>query len=292
MGYFTSEKLNQYVTRIMCPGNVYAYLVEGEKSAALIDTGYGVGSLKQYVEGITQLPYVVVLTHGHLDHAGGAGEFEQVYLNEKDFTLAEEHTTLEKRVPYLCNGDEANAGIDVNDFVPPLDMTNYEPLQDGQSFDLGGVTVTMLALPGHTKGCMCMLVNEARSVLLGDACNSFGFLQLPESSSVETYRDSLITFRKYMDTFDRVWYSHPHNFGGKEIVEETIALCEELISGKREGVPLSRKMEKSTADLCEEDKADGQKSLDCIRIAKPTDEHDRPLDGSISNFLYKSIFNC
>ena len=270
MGNFTSKKLNSYVTRITCPGDVYAFLVEGKTSAALIDTGYGVGSLKQYVESLTNLPYIVLLTHGHLDHAGGAGEFEQAYLNQKDLDLAKQHTTLDKRIPYLCNGNDAN--FKEEDFVPPLDADKYLPLQDGQQFALGGVTVTMLEMAGHTKGAMCALINEARAILLGDACNSFGFLQLPESSSVKEYHDSLVAFRKNLDLFDEVWYSHPHNFGGKEIVEDTITLCEELISGKRVGIPLNEKM------------------MECICIAKPTDEHDRPLDGSIANFLYKSVF--
>lgn len=276
MGYFTSEKLNKAVTRILCPGKVYAYLVEGQQSAALVDTGFGVGSLKEYVESLTTLPYVVLLTHGHLDHAGGAGEFEQVYMNEKDLQLAGEHTTLEKRAPYFCSGDYAISGINEKDFIPPLDLKRYLPLQDGQSFDLGGVTVTMLALPGHTRGSMCALVNEARAVLLGDACNSFGFLQLPESSSLQEYHDSLVAFRRYANLFDEVWYSHPHNFGDKSILEQTIVLCEELLSGKREGIPVEQK--------------EGQRTE--IRMAKPTDAHDRPLDGSFSNFLYKSEFRC
>lgn len=268
MGYFTSTKLNEHVTRILCPGNVYVYLVEGTQSAALIDTGCGVGSLKQYVESLTRLPYVVLLTHGHVDHVGGAGEFEQVYLSEKDFALAKEHMSVEIRAGYVNQSSIAK-----EDFILPLAMDNFLPLVDEQSFDLGGVTVTMLDLAGHTSGSMCALVNEARAVLLGDACNSFGFLQLPDSLSVSAYHDSLVTFSKHLNRFDNVWYSHPHNIGGKEIVEETIALCEELISGKRVGAPAN-----------EAERANG------VLRAKPTDEHDCPLDGSISNFLYKSVF--
>ncbi len=270
--YFTSEKLNQYVTRIMCPGKVYAYLVEGETSAALIDTGFGVGSLKKYVESLTELPYVVVLTHGHLDHVGGAGEFEQVYLNTKDVELAQLHGALDIRIQAVQN---ENPAISETEFVAPIDLQKYVPLTNEQKFELGGVTLTMLDLSGHTPGCMCALVEEERSVLLGDACNSFGYLQLPGSSSVEEYRENLIAFCRYADRFDKVWYSHPHNFGGKEILEETIRLCDEIISGARVGAPGN-----------EQEREAG------VLRAKQTDENDRPLDGSISNFLYKSVFSC
>lgn len=268
MSYFTSEKINESVTRILCPGSVYVYLVEGEQAALLIDTGCGVGSLKQYVESLTNLPYQVVLTHGHVDHAGGAGEFEQVYLNEKDYEVAEEHMSVEMRQAYINN-----AAIAKTEYVLPLALSKFKPLEEEHRFDLGGVTVVMLGLAGHTPGSMCVLVEECRSILLGDACNSFGFLQLPHSTSVSEYHQNLLSFAKHLERFDRVWYSHPHNFGGKEIVEETIFLCEEIISGKRVGIRQSQ------------DKWGGMPYL-----AREKDEHDRPMDGKISNFLYKSVF--
>lgn len=268
MNYFTSEKINEFVTRILCPGSVYVYLVEGEQSALLIDTGCGVGSLKEYVESLTQLPYEVVLTHGHVDHAGGAGEFERVYLHEQDFAVAQEHMAVEMREDYLNHPSIAKS-----EFILPLAMEKLEALQDKQCFELGGVTVTMLGLAGHTPGSMCALVDECRSILLGDACNSLGFLQLPHSRSVSEYHQNLLAFAEYLNRFDHVWYSHPHNFGGKEIVEETIRLCEEIIAGKRVGIRQ------------EKDKWGGMTFL-----AKEKDEHEHPLDGSISNFLYKSVF--
>lgn len=51
------------------------YLVKGEKSAAVIDTGSGFGNLKKVIETLTDLPYVVLNTHGHLDHVGGNHDF-------------------------------------------------------------------------------------------------------------------------------------------------------------------------------------------------------------------------
>ena len=81
---FKTEKVSDRVTRIFGICTELMYLVEGEDRAALIDTGSGFGSLKQTVEKLTDKPVIVLLTHGHVDHAMGAGEFETVYMNHND----------------------------------------------------------------------------------------------------------------------------------------------------------------------------------------------------------------
>jgi len=43
----------------------------------------GVGHLKDLVSGLTDKPLTVLLTHGHVDHANGAPEFDTVLLNEQ-----------------------------------------------------------------------------------------------------------------------------------------------------------------------------------------------------------------
>lgn len=72
MIHFTVEKLNRYLTRIQSPLGVCCYLIKGQNKAVLIDTGIGIGSLKAVVEDLIETDYCVVLTHAHLDHAGGS----------------------------------------------------------------------------------------------------------------------------------------------------------------------------------------------------------------------------
>ena len=264
MSYFTSEKIRSNVTRISCAGDVYAYLAEGREAAVLIDTGFGVGSLKAYVDSLTSLPYVVLLTHGHIDHASGAGEFPEVYMSHRDLQLAEESTKMEGRM-------ESFEGIPANDFIPPINPEQYLPLTNGQTFNLGGLTVTALELSGHTPGSMAVLFREHRLLLLGDTCNSYGYLQLPESSSVGAYRDSLIAFRKNEKLFDEVLYSHPHNIGDKDILEETISLCEEVLAEDFTGIPVDNVRW-----------AEGK-----VWLAKAVDENCRRLDGGKANFIYR-----
>ena len=61
--YYNIEKMEGYY-RIGSPENVFSYVIVGDKQAALIDTGYGFGDLKEAVRSITSLPLYIFNTHG------------------------------------------------------------------------------------------------------------------------------------------------------------------------------------------------------------------------------------
>ena len=82
--FYSSEKVTEHITAIRSMTGEIMYLIEGTHKAVLVDTCLGVGHLRAFVEGLTQKEILVVLTHGHVDHAMGAPEFEQVYMNRKD----------------------------------------------------------------------------------------------------------------------------------------------------------------------------------------------------------------
>ena len=55
------------------------YLVEGNDSALIIDTGIGVADLVSTVKGLTGKPLIVVNTHGHPDHCGANYQFDTLF---------------------------------------------------------------------------------------------------------------------------------------------------------------------------------------------------------------------
>lgn len=234
MDFYTREKILPDVTRILDKGLEYMYLVEGEDKALLIDTGVGYGSLADFVKTLTDKPVEVVCTHGHVDHAGGAYGFDRVWLSPKDFDVAAEHTKVRQRYGYILgNLPDADEGL----FIPPYDK-NFLPLEEGQVFNLGGCTVTAVPLQGHTQGMMAMLLEPQGVMLLGDGCNSHTFLFLDHSTSVAEYKMALQNLKKWDERYTDVWYSHLHNKGGKEIVDEGIALCDVIMAGEDEKIPV------------------------------------------------------
>lgn len=80
-------------------GPVNMYLLIGNELALLIDSGYGKIDLKSIVARLTDKPVMLMLTHGHLDHANGSAPFD-AYLHENDFDVYDRHSDPEFLKPY------------------------------------------------------------------------------------------------------------------------------------------------------------------------------------------------
>ena len=238
---FRVEKLSDRITRIIAPCRELMYLVEGDDRAALLDSGCGIGFVRPLVERLTDKPLVVLLTHGHIDHAMGASEFppEHVYISQKDAYVYQANGTHAYRKGGLgLMGPAGKAVVPEEDFTPERPITAYRDLMEGDRFDLGGISVEVYACPGHTRGTLVMLIPQARALLLGDACNSRTFLFGEESISIEAYQESLIRLERTVDgKYDVVLSSHGDGWLFPGIMGENIALCQRILDGTADRVP-------------------------------------------------------
>lgn len=225
--------------RLEMPGEVFCYLLLGKDRALLIDTGLGTPGLKEYVESITipaGLEYDVLLTHGHLDHAGGAGGFDRVYLNRKDWNLAQNENSPSERLEYL---EQNNCHEYSLEDLEPVRDKDYLSLEDGQEFDLGGLHVKTAALAGHTLGFTALWIDEYKILLLGDGLCSLTLLQFDHCTDLETYHKSVCSVRDaYRNKAQTILYSHPHNFGGPEILDEMADITSGILDNTRPGIYL------------------------------------------------------
>ncbi|MCD8300371.1 MAG: MBL fold metallo-hydrolase [Clostridiales bacterium] len=238
MPEFKTERLTDHITRIYAFSTELMYLVEGERMAALLDTGSGIGSLKACVDRLTDKPVIVLLTHGHIDHAMGAGEFDTVYMNREDDYIYLPHSDRQFRCDSLslC---EPGVGATEADLIPAADVNSFHDLKEGMSFDLGGVHIEVYACPGHTHGSMVMLIPEERAVLLGDACNYLTFMYDTYSLTVSEYEKSLKALEpKIAGKYDTVCLSHGDGNGHKDIIADVIAVCEDIKAGKTDDIPM------------------------------------------------------
>lgn len=233
---FTEEVITEHLSRIYGLGDACMYFVKGENSGLLIDTAYGVGDLRGYIESIWTKPYEVLITHGHADHVNGVDQWDEVYMNSKDIELfniktdiALRRTMLKRTVPDIdsYSDDEFFVGF----------HGKWLELEEGKVFDLGGVHVEAIHAPGHTQGIMTLLIHEDRIMMFGDACGVSTFLFKPESSTVEVYKNTLYKLKSLSDKYDRILRQHGSCESPMSLVDENIEVANEILEGKDDHVP-------------------------------------------------------
>lgn len=228
--------------------NEFFYLVIGEKKAALIDTGYGFGDLAAFVKSRTGLPVIVLCTHGHGDHTGGCGAFEEVYLCREDWEMAEagyEPEKLNETARSLLEGAGVYTGPD-GVFAPETPAPRFRPICDGETFDLGGVTLEAITMPGHSPGCVSFLYREGRILFSGDNCGPQPLIMVPgsrpgsySSLPLEVFSRSLKKLRAREGEFDRIFNCHKTGELPLSCFHGVQDAVEDVLSGRCEGVPVT-----------------------------------------------------
>ena len=200
-------------------GESTCYLITGNERALLVDTANGYEDLAEIVRSITDLPVIVVNTHGHGDHIFGNVYFDEAWLHPADFPLHDRFFGYAKE-------DMEKEGL------KPAVLT---PLEIGQIFDLGGVQLEVVDLKGHTAGSIGLLDKAGRIIYTGDGLNTHLWMQLDHSLPMSTM---LATFRALTEQhgadFDYVAHGHAKGLRGKEILDWMIRGCEDILAGRTE----------------------------------------------------------
>ncbi|MGI6334587.1 MAG: MBL fold metallo-hydrolase [Saccharofermentanales bacterium] len=236
--FFQATRISDRMTGIVGITGENMFLIEGDDRAALIDTGIGIGDLSDFISSLSTKPLSVIVTHGHLDHAGGAGLFTDVYMSEKDASVFLAHQDQDIKKSYVRMMLRDRAGLLAPaDYVPPR-AAAFHPLHVGDTFDLGKITLEICPGAGHTPGMITVLLPEERKLLLGDACNPFTFLFDSNSSSVEAYREVLeelaaITAGRY----DEVLLSHGPFINSAGMIDSVIQVCDDIMAGQTDDLP-------------------------------------------------------
>ena len=170
-----------------------AYVVADEPGgvALVVDAPPEPEKIGAFLEEIGVAAAGIVLTHGHVDHTGGAGRLAATtgaatYVHPDDDFLT------------LRPQEQLRA---IFGMTPPGDYDlpeTFSELSDGQTLDLAGVRLEVRQTPGHTPG-HCCLYWEAEGVLFsGDQlfAGSVGRTDLPGGSWEElmtSMRDRVMT---------------------------------------------------------------------------------------------------
>lgn len=209
------------------------YLVEGTDKALLIETGVGDCDLKAQVEQLTNLPLQVVTTHGHSDHAGGNASFPEVHMTRQAEADTQDAVVMNK--PWITPQQwEAMSNAWEQHPCKPV----Y--IDDGDVFDLGGKTLEVIGIPGHTAGCVALLDHQDRILFCGDCLvTAMNILMVvPTALTLDVYLASMRKLLSRCDEFDQIWTGHDVQAQPVQLLRDAVACAAGVVSGELVGEPV------------------------------------------------------
>lgn len=171
-----------------------SYLIVGTRSAVLWDTGIGLVPLRPVVQQLTTLPVRVMNSHTHFDHVGGNHEFDTVLAMDTPFTRENEaggtHDDVASEVAATSFCGAPPAGADTAAFRSrPWQVARR--VRDGDTLDLGGRVLEILATAGHTPDA-AMLLDRAHGLLLtGDSYYDSTLWLFMAETDLDAYQRSM-----------------------------------------------------------------------------------------------------
>jgi glyoxylase-like metal-dependent hydrolase (beta-lactamase superfamily II) len=214
---------------------VISYLVLGDKKAALIDTGNGIGNIKALVDRLTDLPVMVLNTHTHGDHIGGNHLFDEILVYETEFSKkrAEKGQTKEQMGHYL-DGDMVWKPLPdyfdpENWKINPFKVTRW--LKDGDKIDLGGRTLEVIHTPGHSPDSVCLLDRDNKLFWTGDSFYPAPIYIYAPTTNLDQFIESFTKMVSFSPYYEQVLPSHNE----PEIEKHLIKECLEAAKGIKNG---------------------------------------------------------
>ncbi|XP_068780879.1 acyl-coenzyme A thioesterase MBLAC2 [Struthio camelus] len=214
------------------------WLVRGSQRDVVIDTGLGLRSLPDYLQAAGLLgpaagaeaeaeaggggrrPLLAVATHVHFDHAGGLHQFEEVAVHSAEAGALLRGDNYEA-VTWLSDSEVVRPprpGWRARHFrVPPVRPTRI--LQEGDVISLGDRQLTVMHMPGHSRGSICLHDKDRKILFSGDVVYDGSMIDWLPYSRISDY---VATCQRLIELVDRglvekVLPGHFNTFGAERL---------------------------------------------------------------------------
>jgi hydroxyacylglutathione hydrolase len=132
---------------------------EESKKGAVVDPGGDLDRIEAAIAKIGLSVEKILLTHGHIDHAGGAAEFKE---RHGGVPIEGPHQADK----FLLDGlAEQGLAFGLNGTRP---VTPDRWLAEGDAVTAAGATFSVLDCPGHSPGSVVLFNDAQRFALVGD----------------------------------------------------------------------------------------------------------------------------
>ncbi len=146
---------------------------ETTREAMVIDPGDDIQNVLALLRTHTLQVKQIVITHGHIDHVGGAMKLRAatgapILLNQNDSDLLK---MLDVQAAWIGVPSPGKVEID-------------RSLTAGETVTAGSLTANVLHTPGHTEGSICLYFPAEQKLIAGDTlfAGSIGRTDLPGGS--------------------------------------------------------------------------------------------------------------
>lgn len=213
LNWFEVREFPHGVIGIGEPGHfedVKSFLIVGADQAMLIDTGMGFSNIRAVVESYTDLPVVMINSHGHLDHIGDNWRFARRWAHAGDLERIRAGVPND-RLQHFLAPDAFNRtpppGLEPGTFeIPGTDVERT--VEEGDRVDLGRRVIEVLHTPGHSAGSISFLEEETGILFVGDAIYEGPLFAHHPGGSVVSYRQTLHRLKDLVPSLSVVYPSH------------------------------------------------------------------------------------
>jgi len=204
---------------VVGPLEVNCYLAwDGEtREAVCIDPGDNVEGILDAAKGEGVTISRIVNTHGHFDHIGG----NEALKSATGATLAVHGDAIPTMKEAIKHG--ALFGIAVNPSPQP-DTT----LSDGDTIDVGDLTLTVIHTPGHSRGGISLYAPSLKTVFTGDTLFAGGIGRTDLTGG--SYDQLISSIKEKLLTLDEETEVMPGH-GGKSTIGRERASNPFLVAG-------------------------------------------------------------
>ena len=124
------------------------YIVENEGRCAIIDPGYAPETILSFLEKHSLAVDAILLTHGHFDHVGAVERIVEAASCRLWMRQADWSQKLSPLTSYFYP-------------IANCDFTEVQFCEDGETISAAGLAFRVLETPGHTRGSVCYLCDDA-----------------------------------------------------------------------------------------------------------------------------------
>lgn len=152
------------------------WVVKGRDYNMLVDSGFGLASLRDNLDFLHDRPTIAIATHSHCDHIGGLYEFGDTAIHKAEVDILRTPTN---------DATVATGYVSREMFFDPSEGADFDPeafsihgvepsriLSDRDTIDLGDRTFEVIHVPGHSPGGIVLWERSSGILFAGDMAHA------------------------------------------------------------------------------------------------------------------------